>query len=97
LAVTLEIADATLGGLAFGVGMTTYSHKVGLYQEAVAAYEVVLGDGSLVRATRDNEYSDLYYCLPWSHGTLGFLVALELQIVPVKVSFLFIVNPDSEL
>ena len=32
LAVTLEIADATLGGLAFGVGMTTYSHKVGLYQ-----------------------------------------------------------------
>ena len=70
---------------------------MGLYQEAVAAYEVVLGDGSLVRATRDNEYSDLYYCLPWSHGTLGFLVALELQIVPVKVSFLFIVNPDSEL
>ena len=28
LAVTLEIADATLGGLALGVGMTTYSHKV---------------------------------------------------------------------
>lgn len=27
LAVTLEIGDATLGGLAFGVGMTTYSHK----------------------------------------------------------------------
>jgi len=45
LAVTLEIADATLGGLALGVGMTTYSHKVGLYQETVAAYEMVLGDG----------------------------------------------------
>lgn len=30
MAVTLEIADATLGGLAFGVGMTTYSHKVPL-------------------------------------------------------------------
>ncbi len=28
LAVTLEIGDATVGGLAFGVGMTTYSHKV---------------------------------------------------------------------
>lgn len=28
LAVTLEIGDATLGGLAFGVGMTTHSHKV---------------------------------------------------------------------
>ncbi|KAK2724984.1 hypothetical protein QYM36_001439 [Artemia franciscana] len=84
LAVTLEIADATLGGLAFGVGMTTYSHKVGLYQETIVSYEVVLGDGSLVKATKDNEYSDLYHCLPWSHGTLGFLVGLELQIIPVK-------------
>ena len=45
--------------------------QVGLYQEAIEAYEVVLGDGSVVRATRDNEYSDLYHCLPWSHGTLG--------------------------
>ncbi|KAG0710776.1 Delta(24)-sterol reductase [Chionoecetes opilio] len=79
LAVCLEVAEATLGGLAMGVGMTTYSHKVGLYQESIIAYEVVLGDGSRVRVTRDNQYSDLYYTLPWSHGTLGFLVALELQ------------------
>ena len=117
LAVTLEIADASLGGLgklfhtsnqdcldtykmfccntenyiyisysflAFGVGMTTYSHKVGLYQECIEAYDVVIGDGSLVHATRDNEYSDLYHCLPWSHGTLGFLVALELKIIKVQ-------------
>jgi FAD/FMN-containing dehydrogenase len=59
--------------------------QVGLYQETVHAYEVVLGDGSLVHARRDNEYSDLYHCLPWSHGTLGFLVALEVKIIPVKV------------
>ena len=69
---------------AFGVGMTTYSHKVGLYQECVEAYDVIIGDGSLIRATRDNEYSDLYHCLPWSHGTLGFLVALEVKIIKVK-------------
>jgi len=64
--------------------MTTYSHKVGLYQETVKSYEVVLGDGSLVTATRDNEFSDLYYALPWSHGSLGLLTALELEIIPVK-------------
>lgn len=84
LAICLEVAEATLGGLAMGVGMTTYSHKVGLYQESIIAYEVVLADGSLVRATRDNEHSDLYHTLPWSHGTLGFLVALELQIIKIK-------------
>ena len=84
LAVTLEIADATCGGLAMAVGMTTYSHKVGLYQESVVSYDVVLADGRLAHVTKDNEYKDLFHCLPWSHGTLGLLVAVELKIVPVK-------------
>jgi len=84
LAVNLELGDATVGGLALAVGMTTYSHKVGLYQEAIESYDIVVADGSLIHVTKDNEHSDLYYCLPWSHGTLGFLVALELQIIPIK-------------
>ncbi|TMS35364.1 hypothetical protein L596_002781 [Steinernema carpocapsae] len=84
LAVSLEIGDATVGGLAFAVGMTTHSHKVGLYQETILSYEIVTAEGSLITVTRDNEHSDLFYCLPWSHGTLGFLVGLELQIIKVK-------------
>lgn len=65
--------------------VTIFFTQVGLYQESIVAYEVVLSDGSLVRATKDNEYSDLYHTLPWSHGTLAFLVALELQIIKIKV------------
>ncbi|XP_034245473.1 delta(24)-sterol reductase-like [Thrips palmi] len=84
LAVTLEIADATLGGLAMGTGMTTHSHKVGLYHETIEAYEVVVADGSVVRATRDNQHADLFKALPWSHGSLAFLTALELKLVKVK-------------
>lgn len=84
LAVTIELVDATLGGLAFGTGMSTHSHKAGLYHETITAYEVVLGDGSLVTAAADNEHSDLFKALPWSHGSLGFLVALTLKIVKVK-------------
>ncbi|XP_065168366.1 delta(24)-sterol reductase-like [Atheta coriaria] len=83
LAVTLEIADATLGGLAMGTGMTTHSHRVGLYHEMIESYEVVLGDGSFVKADL-NDNADLYKCLPYSHGSLGFLVALTLKIIPVK-------------
>lgn len=83
LAVTLEIADATVGGLAMGTGMTTHSHKVGLYHETIESYEVVLADGSLVKASR-NQNQDLYRTLAWSHGSLGFLVALTLKIVKVK-------------
>ena len=83
LAVTLEIREATVGGLSMAVGMTTHSHKVGLLQETVVAYEVVLADGSLVRVTAES-HPDLFYALPWSHGTLGLLVALELRVIPVK-------------
>lgn len=83
LAVHLEIADATLGGLALAAGMTTHSHKVGMLFETVVAYEVVLADGSLVRVTEDS-HPDLFRALPWSHGTLGLLVGLELKVVPIK-------------
>lgn len=34
--------------------------------------------------TKINEYNDLFDALPWSHGTLGLLVNLELRIVPSK-------------
>eukprot|EP00494_Astrolonche_serrata_P034553 UN34822 len=84
LAVHLEIDDATLGGLALGIGMTTASHKYGFFFETVRAYEVILPSGELVRATKDNEHSDLYYALPWSHGSLGICVALEVLIAPMK-------------
>jgi len=83
LAVTLEVEDATVGGLAMAVGMTTHSHKVGLYQETVVAYEMVCGDGRVVTAT-EHEHTDLFRALPWSHGTLGFLVSLELKIIPIQ-------------
>ena len=30
------------------------------------------------------ENSDLFYSVPWSHGTLGFLVSAEIKIIPAK-------------
>ena len=83
LATTLEIKEATIGGLAMAVGMTTASHKYGLLQETVTEFEVVLGDGRVVKAT-PTENSDLYHTLPWSHGSLALLVGLTLKIIPVK-------------
>lgn len=31
-----------------------------------------------------NDNPDLFYSIPWSYGTLGFLVAAEIKIVPAK-------------
>jgi delta24-sterol reductase len=79
LAVTPELDDLTVGGLIMGFGIETSSHKYGLFQHICKALEVVLPDGTFVRATPD-ENAEIFYALPWSHGTLGFLVAAEIQV-----------------
>lgn len=83
LAVQVEMEDLTAGGLCMGAGMETTSHRLGLIQETVVGFEMVLADGSLIWASKEQN-TDLYYALPWSHGTLGFLMSVELKIVPVK-------------
>ena len=83
LAVHVEMDDLTVGGLCMGAGIETTSHRFGFLFETVHAFEIVIADGSLLRVTR-TEYADLFYALPWSHGTLGFLVAVELQVVAIK-------------
>ncbi|KAK2495459.1 hypothetical protein MC885_002643 [Smutsia gigantea] len=73
----------TMGGLIMGTGIESSSHKYGLFQHVCTAYELVLADGSFVRCT-PSENSDLFYAVPWSCGTLGFLVAAEIRIIPAK-------------
>ncbi|XP_027088891.1 delta(24)-sterol reductase [Coffea arabica] len=84
IAVVAELDDLTVGGLINGYGIEGSSHIYGLFSDTVVAYEIILADGQLVRATKDNEYSDLFYAIPWSQGTLGLLVAAEIKLIPVK-------------
>uniref|UniRef100_A0A8C6DJU3 Delta(24)-sterol reductase n=1 Tax=Moschus moschiferus TaxID=68415 RepID=A0A8C6DJU3_MOSMO len=83
LPVLPELDDLTVGGLIMGTGIESSSHKYGLFQHICTAYELVLADGSFVRCT-PMENSDLFYAVPWSCGTLGFLVAAEIRIIPAK-------------
>ena len=83
LAVQAEMEDFTLGGLCMGIGIATSRHREGCLFETVEAFEIVTADGELVRATRDRN-ADLFRALPCSHGTLGFLVSVELRIVPIQ-------------
>jgi delta24-sterol reductase len=84
LAVVSELDDLTVGGLINGYGIEGSSHIYGLFSDTVVAVEIVLADGRVVRATKDNEYSDLFYGVPWSQGTLGFLVSAEIKLIRIK-------------
>jgi len=93
LEATIEMKDATMGGLVMALGMTTHSHVCGLVHDTVTAYEIVTADGQLVRATADNEHADLFRALPWSHGTLGLLVALEMRVIPAPSHVRLVYRP----
>ncbi|GAA0441829.1 FAD-binding oxidoreductase [Streptomyces sp. NPDC046215] len=83
LPVVPELEALTVGGLAMGFGIETSSHRHGLFTDIVESYDVLLGTGEVVRASA-TENSDLFRALPWSRGSLGFVVAAELRVVPAR-------------
>lgn len=78
-----ELDDLTVGGLVMGTGIETSSHKYGLFQHICLAYELVLANGQSVTCSREIN-PDLFYAVPWSYGTLGFLTAVEIKIIPAN-------------
>lgn len=83
LPVLPELDDLTVGGLVNGFGVETSSHIYGLFQHICVSFEIVTAEGKTVHCSA-TENPELFYSIPWSHGTLGFLVAAELRIVPAS-------------
>lgn len=84
LPIVPEMDDLTVGGLVSGTGIESSSHVQGLFHESCLEFELCLADGTVVRATADNEYSDLFHGIPWSYGTLAFVLSVTIRIIPCK-------------
>ena len=65
---------------AASVGM---SRRFGLQCQAISAVEVVLADGSIVRATADSQ-PELFWALRGSAMPLGVVTALEFDLIPLE-------------
>jgi len=83
LPVVPELDDLTVGGLIMGFGVETSSHKYGLFQYICESFDIVTAEGKLLHCSA-TENTELFRLIPWSHGTLGFLVAAELKIIPAR-------------
>ncbi|MCF7971735.1 MAG: FAD-binding protein [Methylococcaceae bacterium] len=83
LAVVPELDALTVGGLINGFGIESSSHKYGLFQSICESLEIVTANGDLVKCSKE-ENSELFYAIPWSYGSLGFLVCAEIKIIPSK-------------
>jgi len=82
--VVPQLKTITLGGAVTGLGIESTSLWHGLPHESVIEMQILTGDGRVIVATKDNEYSDLYYGFPNSYGTLGYSLALTIELMPVK-------------
>lgn len=82
--VVPELRRITLGGAVSGVGVESGSHRYGCVHDCCVAYEVLLGDGTYLTISADNEYSDLFYAIPGSYGSLAILVGIWIKIIPAK-------------
>ena len=73
-------------GSSLGGGLSWYGRSYGLQCSAVTAVEVVLADGTFVRAT-DERDSDLLWAARGGGGGFGVVTALEFDLIPVAAPY----------
>ncbi|OGZ00463.1 MAG: hypothetical protein A2946_00420 [Candidatus Liptonbacteria bacterium RIFCSPLOWO2_01_FULL_53_13] len=82
-AVVPEFPGITLGGGIQGGAGESSSFKYGGVHNGCEEYEMVLGNGELVKASA-NENADLYWGTACSYGTLGIITLAKLHLLPAK-------------
>jgi FAD/FMN-containing dehydrogenase len=82
--VVPQLKSITIGGAVSGIGIESTSFRYGLPHETVKRMEVLLASGEIVDCSPDNAHSDLFFGIPNSYGTLGYILKLEARTLPLK-------------
>jgi len=75
--------DVGVVGYTLGGGIGWYARALGLQCNAVTAVELVLADGTFVRATEDAD-ADLFWALRGGAAPLGVVTAIEFDLLPLR-------------
>jgi FAD/FMN-containing dehydrogenase len=78
--------DVGIAGYSLGGGLGWYARKLGLATNSLTAVEVVLADGSLVRADAHRN-RELFWALRGGGGSFGVVTALEFRLYPVSTAY----------
>jgi FAD/FMN-containing dehydrogenase len=82
--VSPELKHITIGGATVGIGIESTCFRHGFVHDALLEADVLLPNGSVVTCTPDNECRDLFFALPNSYGTLGYILRAKLRLEPAK-------------
>ena len=83
-AVVPELDDLTIDGLINGSGLEGSLHLLVLFSDNSIAYEINFRQWAGGSCNKDNKYSDLFYAIPWSQGTLGLHTRAEIKLTTIK-------------
>ena len=82
--VVMELPNITVGGGFAGTSGESSSFRWGLFDRSIRAIEIILGNGEVVWAARDNEHRELFFACAGSCGSLGVITLLEMELVDAQ-------------
>ncbi len=78
--------DVGVVGSSLGGGLSFYARRHGMQCNAITALEVVLADGTFVRATEDAD-AELLWAARGGGGGFGVVTAVEFELLPVTAVY----------
>lgn len=81
--VVPEFESITVGGAIMGAALESSSHKYGQFCDTCIEYELILGDGTKMIASREKN-PELFYGVSGSYGTLALLTLVKVSLIPAK-------------
>ena len=78
--------DVGVVGYSLGGGIGWYARQLGLATNSVTAVELVLGDGTQVRADEDH-HPDLFWAVRGGGGSFGIVTAMELRLFDIETAY----------
>ena len=79
--VVPEFPGITVGGAIQGGALESSSFRYGQFNDIVLELELLLGDGTRIVATANNEYADLFWGVSTSYGSLAIITRAKLRLI----------------
>lgn len=78
--------DVGVAGYTLGGGIGWYARKLGLATNSLTAVELVIGDGTHVRADRETN-AEIFWAVRGGGGSFGVVTALEFRLFPITSAY----------